>query len=113
MVAAVCVFAGRVGSLVVVAAEAKAKAESSRSGVVEEPTEFKAGLRSKEEMKAARLAREERQRQLHDQEEQSPIRTTTEEAEEVEQETIYRDSSGRIINIRIIVNGGEKMLAVS
>ncbi|KAJ1031902.1 hypothetical protein NDA13_002286 [Ustilago tritici] len=78
------------------------------STVVEEQTAFKAGLRSKEEMKAARLAREERRKR----EAEASASTSTSQAavgqggdgedEEARlaQETIYRDSSGRIIDIK-------------
>lgn len=76
--------------------------------VAEEPTGFKAGLRSKEEMKAARLAREERKRREAEQATLPPASSSThtsneEEDEEAKlaQETVYRDSSGRIIDIRV------------
>lgn len=73
---------------------------------VGEPTEFKAGLRSKEKMKAARLAREERKRREAEQATVPATSTSRNADEEVDeearlaQETIYRDSSGRIIDIR-------------
>lgn len=68
---------------------------STASATAAAPTEFKAGLRSKEEMRAARLAREARERE-------APTTTTTGPAagpEEEEQQTLYRDSSGRVIDI--------------
>ncbi|GAK62483.1 bud site selection-related protein [Moesziomyces antarcticus] len=57
--------------------------------------EFKAGLRTKEEMRAARLAREERRRTAPS---PPPAPASVEEGGE-EEETVYRDSSGRRIDI--------------
>lgn len=66
------------------------------------PTEFRAGLRTKEEMKAARLAREER-RKRESAHQPAPTATTQQEPEEnAEQETVYRDNTGRIIDIHAL-----------
>ncbi|EST09817.1 Bud13 [Kalmanozyma brasiliensis GHG001] len=80
-----------------VGSSSKRTVEEATTASVPEPTEFKAGLRSKEEMKAARLAREARRRE-------APPTTTVDLAtppgpEEEEQQTVYRDSSGRVIDI--------------
>ena len=76
------------------------------SAPAEGPTEFRAGLRTKEEMKAARLAREERRQREAEQAAHSQPASDTAAAEEEDeearlaQETVYRDSSGRIIDVR-------------
>ncbi|KAJ1030826.1 hypothetical protein NDA18_002056 [Ustilago nuda] len=88
--------------------DADVKEESSAA--VEEQTAFKAGLRSKEEMKAARLAREERRKREAEAEASASTSTSQaavgkggdekDEEARLAQETIYRDSSGRIIDIK-------------
>lgn len=76
---------------------------AGEAAAADKAPEFRAGLRSKEEMKAARLAREQRRRR----EEASPSTAPTpnpaetEEDEEARlaQQTVYRDSSGHVIDI--------------
>ncbi|CBQ67588.1 conserved hypothetical protein [Sporisorium reilianum SRZ2] len=72
------------------------------AAAADEPAEFKAGLRTKEEMRAARLARQQRQAA------QSTTTTTPtphnaddedDEAARLAQQTVYRDTSGRVIDL--------------
>lgn len=68
----------------------------------EEIPEFKAGLRTKEEMKAARLAREERKRREAARTpppSSTPAKDEDDEEARLAQQTVYRDSSGRVIDI--------------
>lgn len=74
---------------------------------VEEPTEFKAGLRTRDEMKAARLAREERKKREAaslsvdvSMASSTPAANDDDDQEaRLAQQTVYRDSSGRIIDL--------------
>ncbi|PWZ02837.1 hypothetical protein BCV70DRAFT_7079 [Testicularia cyperi] len=70
------------------------------------PTASKAGLRSREEMRAARLAREEQRKAQATSTAPSRSEQTRErssdpdaEADERQQQTVYRDSSGRRIDL--------------
>ncbi|KAJ9476998.1 Pre-mRNA-splicing factor CWC26 [Pseudozyma hubeiensis] len=80
-------------------------AEGSASvSAADEPTEFKAGLRTKEEMKAARLARESRKKRAAEASSVEPSTLSAPQPDEDEearlaQQTVYRDSSGRVIDI--------------
>ncbi|CDU23797.1 related to BUD13-subunit of the RES complex, required for pre-mRNA retention and splicing [Sporisorium scitamineum] len=69
----------------------------------EEPTEFKAGLRTKEEMKAARFAREQRKAAQSTSNTAAPPRNDDGDDDDEEarlaQQTVYRDSSGRVIDM--------------
>lgn len=81
----------------------------------EEAPTFKAGLRSKEEMKAARVAREERKKR-EAAATPRPSAPTAEAAEDddsarLAQETVYRDSSGRVIDIKSQVAAEEAQAA--
>lgn len=89
-------------------AEASAQAGSGSTEKKPEETEalsvMKAGLRSKEEMKAARQAREERRkREEAEQVTASPLSSSNRKGgvqdEELDQQTVYRDRSGRRINV--------------
>ncbi|SNX81501.1 related to BUD13 - subunit of the RES complex, required for pre-mRNA retention and splicing [Melanopsichium pennsylvanicum] len=80
----------------------------SAEASAEEPLAFKAGLRTKEEMKAARLAREERRRREVASDPNKPSALSTPQPDSVSdedeetrkaQETVYRDSTGRVIDI--------------
>lgn len=78
------------------------EAVSSAPAAAQEGTEFRAGLRTKEEMKAARLAREQRKKREAAERRSTPPPIDEERDEEARlaQETVYRDSSGRVIDIQ-------------
>lgn len=100
----------KVGSASKRPVDENAVAESSTAAsTAEGPSEFKAGLRTKEEMKAARLAREERKKQQEASAQRAseasasaPVNDGDDDDDEearLAQQTVYRDSSGRVIDV--------------
>lgn len=86
--------------------EAGSSTQPTAAAAGDEPTtEFRAGLRTKEEMKAARLAREERKKREAISSSSSshptphPGSDDDEQAARLAQTTVYRDNSGRVIDI--------------
>ncbi|SPO19834.1 probable Pre-mRNA-splicing factor CWC26 [Ustilago trichophora] len=87
--------------------EASSSTQPTAAAGGDEPTtEFRAGLRTKEEMKAARLAREERKKREAATSSSSSHPTphtasddNDDEAARLAQTTVYRDNSGRVIDI--------------
>ncbi|TKY90434.1 hypothetical protein EX895_000432 [Sporisorium graminicola] len=86
--------------------EVDAAVSTPTSAAAEEPNEFKAGLRTKEEMRAARLAREQRKAAAaaHSPGAIAPSPRDGDDDEDDEearraQQTVYRDASGRVIDL--------------